>query len=175
MAHIYGTSIGLNYRHQYEPFIEQKPGYVYKSDSIMGKLKSHPHFTVFCRLLEESGRYHLLLDETERGLTVFAPYDKAFQYIDLRSWDMLDKQNFVKFHIVEKVVGANDLKGSIYRVNTLDEKESLIVEGRRGPLLVGGKPINGVYSMVVQEDVEALNGVIHVIDNVLIPTEDPRL
>lgn len=184
MAHLTPSNTGLNYRHMYEPFRKKEESKCerHAPDSIMGLLESHPQFTIFCGLLRDTQRYDTLLGEDLRHMTVFAPPNKAFKMLsmDLASeLDMLQKQELVQYHIVDQTVATEDLKGIRARIQTLHPRESLVVEGRTQYLRIGTKPTftscGYAYPIVIKGDIEARNGVIHIVDAVLVPPVDPSL
>ena len=96
--------------------------------------------------------------------TVFAPTDEAFAKIPKADLDALiaDKARLTKvltYHVVPGKVMAAD-------VTRL--KEARTVEGQMVKIdAASGVKINGAN--VVKADVEASNGVIHVIDSVILP------
>jgi len=96
--------------------------------------------------------------------TVFAPTDAAFAKIPKAQLDALlkDKAKLVAvltYHVVPGKVMAKDVKsGSVKTV----EGQSLMVKVEGGKVMVNN-------AMVTGTDVVASNGVIHVIDTVLMP------
>jgi len=107
------------------------------------------------------------LDETLKGVgpfTVFAPTDEAFARIPKADLDALlkDKRKLTKvltYHVVPGRVKAKDV-AKLTEARTV-EGQSLKIDTSSG-IKVGG-------ASVVKADVEASNGVIHVIDSVLLP------
>jgi transforming growth factor-beta-induced protein len=99
--------------------------------------------------------------------TVFAPTDAAFDDLPAGALEALlaDTQALTEvllYHVVPGRILASDLE---------DGQIVTTAEGRPFRVtLSGGARVNGVD--VVQTDIEATNGVIHVIDAVLIPVED---
>ena len=100
--------------------------------------------------------------------TVFAPTDEAFAKLPAGTVDTLlqpeNKDQLVAvltYHVVPGRVMARDVIGKRTRAAT--------VQG--GEVLIDG--ISGVFvnssSMVIAPDVQASNGVIHVVDEVLLP------
>ena len=98
--------------------------------------------------------------------TVFAPTDEAFAKLPAGTVDNLlkpeNKQKLagiLTFHVVPAKVMAADVKTS--RVKTVNGKEASI-KVDAGKVTIGS-------ANVVKTDIAASNGVIHVIDTVLIP------
>jgi uncharacterized surface protein with fasciclin (FAS1) repeats len=107
------------------------------------------------------------LVETLKGagpFTVFAPTDEAFAKLPAGTLDMLlanpDKLAAVlKYHVVSGKVMAKDVKTGPVAT----------VEGSNARLMVKGSDVMINRAKVVKADVEASNGVIHVIDAVILP------
>ena len=96
--------------------------------------------------------------------TVFAPTDEAFAKIPKAALDALiaDKAKLTKvltYHVVA---------GKVMAADVMKLKEAKTVEGQMVKIdTSGGVKVNN--AKVVKADVEASNGVIHVIDTVLMP------
>jgi uncharacterized surface protein with fasciclin (FAS1) repeats len=107
------------------------------------------------------------LVETLKGpgpLTVFAPDDAAFAKLPAGSLDALlkDKDKLakvLKFHVVSGKVMAKDVTSG--NVPTVQGQSLKVVAGSGGVMVNNAK--------VVKTDIEASNGVIHVIDQVVMP------
>lgn len=112
------------------------------------------------------------LEETLRGpgpFTVFAPTDEAFAALPEGTVDELllpenreRLQAILTYHVVSGDVRAADVAGMSSAPTVQGSELSISTEG--GGVMVG-------EANVVQADVAASNGVIHVIDRVLIPEE----
>ena len=122
-------------------------------------------FKTLAKLLTDAG-----LIETLKGpgpFTVFAPTDEAFAKVPAATLEALGKdkaalKNVLLYHVVAgKVMAADALK--------LAGKGAKTVEGQEAKITVmGGVPmINQAH--IVKTDIIAKNGVIHVIDAVILP------
>jgi uncharacterized surface protein with fasciclin (FAS1) repeats len=109
------------------------------------------------------------LNKTLQGagpFTVFAPTDKAFSAIQKDVDSLLKPENKAKlakvlnFHVVSGKLLAADLKDG--KELTTVEGEKLKVSVKDGKVMVGG-------AHVTAADVAASNGVIHMIDKVMMP------
>ena len=105
--------------------------------------------------------------KSEGPFTVFAPTDDAFAKLPAGTVDDLVKpENKAKLtailtlHVLSGKVMSSDITGSMNPASV--NGEALAIETN------GGVTVNGAN--VVTADVEASNGVIHVIDTVLLPT-----
>ena len=130
--------------------------------TIAGTAARTPQLSTLNRLIEQAG-----LAETLRGAgpyTVFAPSDEAFKAVPAKTMAELgaDKEllkSVLTYHVVPgKVVAADVKNGNAKTVN-----------GANLSLAKAGTTVTVEDAMVVQADVGATNGVVHVIDRVLIP------
>ncbi|MCU0354161.1 MAG: fasciclin domain-containing protein [Cytophagales bacterium] len=109
-------------------------------------------------------------------MTVFAPTDDAFQtYLDVTSksaaidkvktLDATTLGNILKYHVVARRLKANELTAGT--VATLNGK-NFTVDLTGGAKVIGAGNA-GNAAKVTAADVEVSNGIIHVIDRVLLP------
>jgi uncharacterized surface protein with fasciclin (FAS1) repeats len=123
-------------------------------------------FTTFIEALERSG-----LDQTLAGegpYTVFAPTDEAFARLPEGTLENLFAnadalENLLLYHVVEGRLMAADL-AQADEINTLTG-QTLSITAVGGTL----QEISG--AQVTEMDLEAANGVIHVLDTVLMPQQ----
>ena len=111
------------------------------------------------------------LEDTLRGpgpFTVFAPTDAAFADLPGSTLeDLLLPENrdtltsILTYHVVPGLVPASALVGTRGRVATVNGA-TLLVDGTGGGVTVNGVPVE-------TPDVDASNGIIHVISGVLLP------
>lgn len=117
--------------------------------------------------------------ESEGPYTVFAPDDAAFAKVDetiiteLKQADNLDQLSGVlTYHVVPGNVLAADLITAIdenngrYEIETV-QGTSLFATRDTGPVYI--TDVTGTQFEVISTDIEADNGVIHVIDGVMMP------
>jgi uncharacterized surface protein with fasciclin (FAS1) repeats len=120
-------------------------------------------FTTLARALGAAG-----LVDTLKGpgpFTVFAPTDAAFAKLPAGTLDKLlaDKEQLTKvltYHVVS---------GSVQAADVVKLTSARTVEGEDVTVSFNGKSVMVNNAHVVKTDVEATNGVIHVIDTVLLP------
>ncbi|WP_338776387.1 fasciclin domain-containing protein [Metabacillus sp. FJAT-52054] len=120
-------------------------------------------FKILAAALEKAG-----LVETLKGTgpyTVFAPTDQAFEKLlkdlNITAEELLnrkDLKDILLYHVVQGKVLSSDLKNGM-KVKTLAGKD----------VTISLDPVKVNNATVVNPDVEASNGVIHVIDTVLVP------
>jgi len=109
------------------------------------------------------------------NLTVFAPTDAAFDALPEGTVeDLLKPENkdklaaILSYHVLPRELASNMLPGRRIHVSTIKEggDDMLAVEKSARTQAV---TVDGVN--VVQADIQADNGIIHVIDEVLIPSD----
>jgi uncharacterized surface protein with fasciclin (FAS1) repeats len=143
------------------------PGADTGSKNLVAVAESNGSFTFLTKALRAAG-----LAETLQGkgpFTVFAPTDAAFAKLPQDAvQDLLKPENkevlvkILQYHVVKGSVSSGDLKSG----------EVKSIEG--GPINVKVDPSAGVTvndAKVVQPDIKASNGIIHVIDNVILPPD----
>jgi uncharacterized surface protein with fasciclin (FAS1) repeats len=142
------------------------------SSDIVDTAVAAGDFTTLATALDAAG-----LVETLKGpgpFTVFAPTDAAFEALPDGTLDTLlaepqgDLKSILTYHVVPAKVMAAD-------VATMDGQDVETVNGATFKVGVDGDKVTltdaaGNTVNVVKTDVEASNGVIHVIDAVLMPT-----
>ena len=111
------------------------------------------------------------LVETLKGkgpYTVFAPTDEAFKKLPAGTVETLLKPEnkaqlpkVLTYHVVSGNVMSGDLKGKTTNAKT--------VEGSAVRIDASGNTVKVDDAVVTQADVNASNGVIHVIDSVIMP------
>jgi len=109
----------------------------------------------------------------EGPFTVFAPTDEAFEALpEGRLESLLQPENreqlqaVLQYHVVSGKAMASDVTG-------MDAAETLQGQSLRFQVQDGTVRVMGRNSAtVVRTDIEASNGVIHVVDSVLLPPEN---
>ena len=129
--------------------------------NIVETAKKAGQFNTLLTALKEAGLEGTLA--TKCCFTVFAPTDEAFAKIPKKDLEALlkDKEALKKvllYHVVEGKVYSKQLKEG--DVKTLQGQNAKVT-------LKGGPKINDAN--IVKTDIEASNGVIHVIDKVILP------
>ena len=132
------------------------------SKDIVDTAVAAGQFTTLAKLLTQAG-----LVDTLKGTgpyTVFAPTDEAFAKVPAATLESLGKdpaalKKVLTYHVVPGKVLAADVKpGSV-----------TTVEGQPLTVTVNGNTVKVNDATVTKTDIVTSNGVIHVIDTVLIP------
>jgi len=137
------------------------------SKNIVETAKAAGSFNTLLKAATEAGLAGTLAsDDVE--LTVFAPTDEAFAKLPKGALEGLlkDKEALkavLLYHVVKgEVMAADVVKLDGKRVGTLNGKKVRVKVTEDGNVMIG-------KATVVTADVNASNGVIHVIDTVLMP------
>ena len=97
--------------------------------------------------------------------TVFAPINSAFDGLDLSSLSTTELQNVLKYHVVPGKIMAADLVEGDRLVTLAEEGQGLTVSRETTDRLQ--MTVDGVA--IIAADIPASNGVIHLINTVLMP------
>jgi transforming growth factor-beta-induced protein len=139
--------------------------------SIVEIAVSNPDFSILVEALSKAELVDAL--SGDGPFTVFAPTNEAFENlfkeIGVSSVNDLTKDQLTPillYHVVSgKVMASSVTSGS---VETLNQDASLSVKKSRKGVVINKN------STVVATDIEASNGVIHVIDVILMPTDTKK-
>jgi uncharacterized surface protein with fasciclin (FAS1) repeats len=137
-----------------------------QGDTIVDVASAADDFDVLVAAVQEAGLVDAL--SGNRQLTVFAPTDEAFGALGVTA----DNVGDVDF---EAAVGASLAEILTYHVVPGRRKANSIVNADSVPTLNGervdvdGTDLNGDQADIVNTNIEASNGFIHVIDGVLQP------
>jgi uncharacterized surface protein with fasciclin (FAS1) repeats len=109
----------------------------------------------------------------EGPFTVFAPTNEAFKKLPdgkleslMKEENKAELQSILKYHVVSAKAPASTVT-KMKEAKTLTGKMVKVRSGDKGVMLEGKNS-----AMVAKPDIMASNGVVHVIDTVLLPPED---
>lgn len=136
------------------------------SGDIITTAQTSGQFTTLLKALDATNLTAVL--KNNPGLTVFAPTDAAFAALPAGELDRLltpanagELQKILTYHVINARVDSTKIKGAKGEVKTV-EGTSVMLDGSTDAMTIDG-------ASIVQADVMATNGVVHVIDKVLIP------
>ena len=137
---------------------------------IVDTLKADGHFKTFIKALDVANMTGVL--KSNKNLTVFAPTDAAFAALPAGELDRLMKnpaelQKLLTYHVLNATLDGAKIKGSRGGVKTVAGAD-LVVDGSGATLMANN-------AVIVQADVLATNGTVHVVDKVLMPSTAPSL
>jgi uncharacterized surface protein with fasciclin (FAS1) repeats len=146
------------------------PTVVAKGD-LVETVKASGQFTTFVKALDATNLTTVL--KTNPNLTVFAPTDAAFAALPAGELERLMKtenapelQGLLVYHVVNAPVDSAKINGAKGPVKTVAGTD-LLLDGSSGSLKANS-------AAIVQADVRATNGILHVVDRVLSPS-DPAI
>ena len=119
-------------------------------------------FTTLVKLVKQAGLVGVLSTKT---VTVFAPTDAAFAKVPKATLTKLGKNKA----LLRKVLLYHVVAGRVPAAKAVTLSSARTLEGSPLTLMVDGSTLKVDGASVVKADVLARNGIIHVIDKVLIP------
>jgi uncharacterized surface protein with fasciclin (FAS1) repeats len=142
-------------------------GKLVPNGDLISTLRLSPQFTVFVKALDATNLSALL--KSSPGLTVFAPTDTAFPQSKLDSLigDKTALQKMLLHYIINAKVDSSKIKGSHGGVPS-GAGDKIVLDGTTDGVLKADN------ATIIQPDVMATNGVIHVIDALMIPGSVPE-
>lgn len=134
------------------------------STSVIGVLQSRGNFSTLLTMFDNSGLLETL-DEGSDAITLFAPPDEAFAklpqaQLDAILADIRMQLNVSTYHIVPGTIVASDIADGLVAIT---------VKGEDITFTVSNDTMMVNTAIITETDIEASNGLIHVIDTVLIP------
>jgi uncharacterized surface protein with fasciclin (FAS1) repeats len=140
------------------------------TDTITGLLGKTDSLSTL-KTLVELAKLDGALDSTESQFTVFAPQDSGFAALPKEVTDALVKPENVevlagilKYHVIPSKILSTDLEAT-QTVTTLNGDTIVVAKNESGVTITDK---TGSVSTVVTADVEATNGVVHIVDKVLL-------
>jgi uncharacterized surface protein with fasciclin (FAS1) repeats len=141
-----------------------------EEETIVEVAAAKPEFSDLVDAASEAGLVETLREEGP--YTLFAPTNRAFEKLSSTQREELMKEenkeqlkSVINYHIVEGQYTADDLRDG-QKLTTIDGNE-LIVKKKGNNLMVNG-------AKVAITDVKASNGVIHIIDTVVMPEKGSK-
>jgi uncharacterized surface protein with fasciclin (FAS1) repeats len=139
-----------------------------RAEDVVGVAAGNPQFSTLVTAVKAAGLVDAL--KSANNITVFAPTNEAFAKLPKGTLEMLlkpeNKEKLVailKYHVVPKKVMAAD----VVALKTPTKVETL--EG--SSITVNPKKLTVDKAKIVKTDIAADNGVIHVIDSVILPKD----
>lgn len=120
-------------------------------------LQQHDEFSTLVSVSTDTGMKATLASENE--YTVLAPTDEALSEADVQSMSTKEKKALLRNHLLDGTYPASEV-AKMEKVQTL-EGDTVSVKKKESGIQIG----NGT---VVEKNVEASNGVIHAVDDVIV-------
>ncbi|MEP6822799.1 MAG: fasciclin domain-containing protein [Chthoniobacterales bacterium] len=138
-----------------------------KEKSIYDTAKSTKMFSTLTAAIKAGGKQEMLQDDNG-PFTVFAPTDEAFAKLPKGTLDdLLKPENKEK---LAKILAYHVIKGKVMAAD-VKTMEAETAEGSKINVKVMGDHVMVNNAKVIKTDIPASNGVIHVIDTVLMPPD----
>lgn len=146
--------------------------HVVAAGDLIATAKASGQFTTLIKALDATNLTGVL--QKTPNLTVFAPTDAAFAALPAGQLDELMKpanaatlQKVLTYHLINARVDAAKIKGAKGDVKTV-EGDNVMLDGSGAALMVDN-------ATILQSDVMATNGILHVVDKVLMPGDIPSV
>lgn len=143
------------------------PNIVANGDMI-STLTASGKFTVLVKAIDSVNLTSVL--KGTPGLTLFAPTDDAFRALPPSQLSQLmaksnaaTLQRLLVYHLVNLSLDSSKIRGAKGPVPTVEQSQ-LVVDGSANVLKVND-------ANIIQADIHATNGIIHVVDKVLVPSD----
>jgi len=142
--------------------------------NIVALASSVPDLSTLVTAIKAAGLVDTL--SSKGPFTVFAPTNEAFDKLPKGELKALlaDKALLTKvltYHVASGAVPASALKND-EKIPTVEGADvRVFLPGRGRVVIEGGEPHN--YAEVIKADVRASNGIVHIIDHVLLPPRSP--
>lgn len=147
------------------------------SKTIVENAAGNKNFSTLVKAVKTAELAEVL--SSEGPFTVFAPLNSAFEKLPegtvsklLEPANKEKLQSILTYHVIKGNLMAKDVitalkeNGGKMSVTTVSGKKLSVVSKDGGVLLMDN---NGNYSKVIKTDLECSNGVIHIIDTVVLP------
>jgi uncharacterized surface protein with fasciclin (FAS1) repeats len=137
-----------------------------KAQDIVDVAVGAGSFTTLVAAVQAAGLVDTL--KGEGPFTVFAPTDEAFAALPAGTVeDLLKPENLAQ---LQAILTYHVVPGRVMSTDLVDDMKAATVQGAEVTIdLDGGPKVNGAN--IVSADVAASNGVIHVIDAVILPPQ----
>jgi uncharacterized surface protein with fasciclin (FAS1) repeats len=135
------------------------------SKDIVETAAANPQFSTLVSLVEKAGLAGTL--SGSKPYTVFAPTNAAFAKVPKKTLTMLSQNKAM----LKKVLLYHVLPGRVPASKVLKTKSATTAEGEKVQFSVRGKAAFVNESKIVKTDINCSNGIIHVINAVLIPPD----
>lgn len=148
---------------------------VVASKDLVGKVAERSDLSILVQALEKADLVGAL--QGSGPFTVFAPNNEAFQKLldSKAAWSSLDDvpvdvlKSVLLYHVVATKNASSSLSNG-QQIPTLNGA-SLVVDLSSGVKI---KTVSGQSASVIDADIDSSNGIVHVVDEVLLPVELPK-
>jgi len=143
----------------------QLPEIKYRKNSITDIINTHPDFSKFKYILILA-KLEGIYDDIQANFTVFVPSDRSIRHINdniFLNMDLLTARNIIKSSTLKRKITTSILEDSLSSwIHTQEPTNRLLVTNKNGRTFLNNT-IN-----VIHKNMQATNGIIHVIDDLII-------
>jgi len=173
---LYGTNDTANVT---EADLKAANGVVYIIDNVLTPPVSPSNTTKNAGL----DRFYSALNSTnsttyidgKKGITIFAPDDSAFSRANLANLNASQIQNVLGYHVVDGIYYSTNLTAIPGPFNlTTEQGRNITIKNMNGDVQITDVSGNET-AKIVRSDILLNNGVLHIIDVVLIPSENSTI
>jgi uncharacterized surface protein with fasciclin (FAS1) repeats len=171
MSGITPTTMSLNFSHMYD-FTDRRPSSIppnrYNPNSLMYIIDNNPDFSKFSYVIKLA-RLDLIYNDIQANFTVFVPSNRGMEQIlpegVFTNLDISSARQIVQASTLKKRITSDLLSDSpsTYFI-TMNPIEKLLITNISDITYINN------CIQIIQTDIEACNGLIHVIDNIIWPT-----
>ena len=141
-----------------------------KADTIVEIASANPDFSTLVTALKAADLVDTL--SGDGPFTVFAPTNEAFAKLKTAVGEAKFNAILANKEMLTRILTYHVIKGKVMAADVLKLKSGTSVATVAGPTVIVKHSKSGVYvgkAKVIKTDIEASNGVIHVINAVLLP------
>lgn len=135
-----------------------------EDQTIAARAMNVPELSMLVEALKKAGLAEAMMGDGP--YTVFAPTNEAFDAVDAEDLSVEALKNILLYHVVEGEYEAGDLSEGMM-LKTMNGEEVGINYSATDPTMLTVQQVG-----IVVPDIEASNGVVHVINAVLMPGGD---
>jgi uncharacterized surface protein with fasciclin (FAS1) repeats len=145
------------------PALAASPAAAARARTIVGVAASDPQFSTLVRLVRSAGLVGALSGSAK--LTVLAPTNAAFAKVPRRTLAMLASDRAA----LRRVLLYHVLRGAVPARTVVTLRSARTLAGPSIRIRVRGRRVYVNDARVTKTDVRASNGIVHVLDRVLLP------
>lgn len=148
------------------PRVSKQP--CYNKDSITDVVNTHSDFTIFSSIIKKA-KYDTILSDKQANFTLFVPSDielrKRYSKQDIDNIDIGTARQILAYSLMNRIIDKNLLISSPSMIlPTIDRSHSLKISTVNNVTIIGEN-----CSEIIHFNQQATNGIIHVINNLLVP------
>ena len=134
------------------------------NNSLMGVINNNPNFSKFKYIVERARMTETLRDQ-QSHFTLFIPPDNTISGLEIKEMDISMARHIVRSAMIDRKITSElleDSKASYFI--TRSKPNNLFINNINGITYINGD------IQIIQKDIITGNGIIHVIDNIIMPS-----